>query len=463
MKRFFQIFAIAALALGFTACDEQSETPNNEEINISLTADKSEILADGIDTVTFTALVNGKSNSDIQLVCTNNNSFLKGNTFTTTEAGEYEFAAIYGNKSSERFKVTATAIAVPTFQLIGDKQSIVADGADCVTFTVMYEDVDVTSLSTITEVNSNLEIDGNTFYTIAAGDYSFIAEFDGCTSAPFNVTATPYESMQKTLKLTASKIRIKADGADKVVFTAMYGEEDVTASCTIKASGNIVAENGEFTTTTPGTYNFFAYYEELTQSNLVSIDAYDPAITGQYEIGSICEINGTKGVVYAIKTDAQGYTWAYAVSLDEAFLQWSTENVWCNCISSKGAWNTYDPFDERYSNADGGVRDIANYPAFAWCMEHGADWFLPSDDELQWLWDAASGGTHKFDCDTMKAFNKIITDNGGSPIQEDYYWSSNETSYDMIELIAFMDNSVICLEPYKTKRYQTRAVARIML
>lgn len=453
MKRFFQIFAIAALALGFTACDEQSETPNNEEINISLTADKREILADGIDTVTFTALVNGKSNSDIQLVCTNNNSFLKGNTFTTTEAGEYEFAAIYGNKSSERIKVTATAIAVPTFQLIGDKQSIVADGADCVTFTVMYEDVDVTSLSTITEVNSNLEIDGNTFYTIAAGDYSFIAEFDGCTSAPFNVTATPYESMQKTLKLTASKIRIKADGADKVVFTAMYGEEDVTASCTIKASGNIVAENGEFTTTTPGTYNFFAYYEELTQSNLVSIDAYDPAITGQYEIGSICEINGTKGVVYAIKNNK-----VYVVSLDEAFLQWSTENVWCNCMSENGSFNTSDPFDPTYCRADGGVRDINNYPAFKWCKEHGADWYLPSSTELQWLWDVTSGGKHEYNCDEMKAFNKILTDNGGTAIGEDYYWSSNETSAELIEFVAFMHNSVICADPQKTSKMLTRAI-----
>ena len=445
MKRFFQIFAIAALALGFTACDEQSETPNNEEINISLTADKSEILADGIDTVTFTALVNGKSNSDIQLVCTNNNSFLKGNTFTTTEAGEYEFAAIYGNKSSERIKVTATTIAVPTFQLIGDKQSIVADGADTVTFTVMYEDVDVTSLSTITEVNSNLVIDGNTFYTIAAGDYSFIAEFDGCTSAPFNVTATPYESVQKTLKLTASKIRIKADGADEVVFTAMYGEEDVTASCTIKAAGNIVAENGKFTTTTPGTYNFFAYYEELTQSNPVSIDAYDPAITGQYEIGSICEINSTKGVVYAIKSNK-----VYVVSLDEAYLQWSTENVWCNCISGRGDWNTEDML--RFGTSPD------KYPAAQWCLAHGENWYLPSSTELQWLWDVTSGGKHEYNCDEMKAFNKILTDNGGTAIQEDYYWSSNETSAELIEFVAFMHNSVICADPQKTSKMLTRAI-----
>ena len=462
MKRLFNIFAIAALALGFTACDEQGEGIESGEVNITLTGDKTEIVADGIDAVVFTALVNGETNSDIQIICLKNNSIVKNNTFTTTEAGDYLFKAVYGNKSSDAFKVTATAPEVPTLILEADKESIVANGTDVVTFTVTLDGVDVTAESTIINGMFDEALEGATFSTDAIGEYQFYALYGEYESNTFVVEAYADQPVQKSLTLTASKMRIKADGEDMVVFTAKYGEEDVTASCTLHTTTGAAIEGNEFTTTTAGTYNIYALYDN-TRSNTLSIDAYDPAVVGKYDIGTVCEVNGTKGVVYAIKTDAQGYTWAYAVSLDEAFLQWSTENVWCNCISSKGAWNTYDPFDERYSNADGGVRDIANYPAFAWCMEHGADWFLPSDDELQWLWDAASGGTHKFDCDTMKAFNKIITDNGGSPIQEDYYWSSNETSYDMIELIAFMDNSVVCLEPYKTKRYQTRAVARIML
>ena len=462
MKRFFHIFAIATLALGFTACDEQSEGIDNGEITISLTGDKSEIVADGIDAVVFTALVNGEANDEIMIISLKNNSIVNDNTFTTTVAGDYLFKAVYKNKSSEAFKVTATAPEVPTLILEADKESIVANGTDVVTFTVTLDGVDVTAESTIMNGMFDEALEGATFSTDAIGEYQFYALYGEYESNTFVVEAYADQPVQKSLTISASKMRIKADGEDKVVFTAKYGEEDVTASCTLHTTTGAAIEGNEFTTTTAGTYNIYALYDN-TRSNTLSIDAYDPAVVGKYDIGTVCEVNGTKGVVYAIKTDAQGYTWAYAVSLDEAFLQWSTENVWCNCISSKGAWNTYDPFDERYSNADGGVRDIANYPAFAWCMEHGADWFLPSDDELQWLWDATSGGTHKFDCDTMKTFNKIITDNGGSPIQEDYYWSSNETSYDMIELIAFMDNSVICLEPYKTKRYQTRAVARIML
>ena len=456
MKRLFQIFAFAALAFGFTACETPGETTNNGETTLTLKGDKSEIVADGVDKVTFTVLVNGEANSEAQIVCTKDNSIVENNTFTTTEAGDYLFKAIYGNKSSEAFKVTASK---PTLELTADKIFIDANGTDMATFSVTFQGEDVTSECTITNLNTSTALEGNTFATDVAGDYVFEAQYGTYTSAQLTIYASTEQPVQKTLKLSASKMRIQADGQDSVVFTAMYGDEDVTASCTIKTTAGLEIENGVFTTTTVGTYNFYALYEEQ-RSNTVSIDAYDPALASQYEIGTICEVNGTKGVIYAIKTDKNNYTWVYVVSLDEERLQWSTENVWCNCGSDKGAWNTYDPFDERYSHADGGVRDINNYPAFKWCMEHGADWFLPSSTELQWLWDATSGGTHTYDCDTMKAFNKVITDNGGTPIGEDYYWSSNETSYDMIELIAFMDNSVVCLEPYKTKYYQTRAVAR---
>ena len=458
MKRFFQIFTIAALALGFTACEQPSEgTEGGGEVTITLTGDKSEIVADGIDAVVFTALVNGEANDDIMIISLKNNSIVNNNTFTTTVAGDYLFKAVYNNKSSDAFKVTATEPTKPILYLTADKQNIVADGTEVVTFTVTINGEDVTANSTITNLSNNTAIEGNTFTTDTIGEYTFEAKYEEYTSPQISVNATAVP--QKSLTLKASKMRIKADGEEKVVFTAKYGDEDVTASCTLRTTTGATIEGSEFSTTTPGTYDIYALYDN-TRSNTLSIDAYDPAIAGQYEIGTLCEVNGTKGVIYAIKTDKDNYTWVYVVSLDEARLQWSTENVWCNCGSDKGAWNTYDPFDERYSHAEGGVRDIANYPAFAWCMEHGADWFLPSSTELQWLWDATSGGAHVYDCDTMKAFNKVITDNGGTAIAEDYYWSSNETSYDLIQLIAFMENSVVCLEPYKTKFYQTRAVAR---
>ena len=455
MKRFFKIFAIAALALGFTACDEPSEGVEGGDVNITLTGDKTEIVANGIDAVTFTALVNGKANSDIQIFCLKNNSLVKNNTFTTIEAGDYLFKAVYNNKSSDPFKVTAVAPIVPTLYLLTDKQEIIANGTDVVTFTVKLDDEDVTAESIITNVTTNATLEGTTFSTDTANEYTFVAKYGEYTSAERVITAVAEVPVQKALTLKASKMRIKADGEDKIVFTAIYGEEDVTASCTLHTTTGVAIEGNEFSTTTAGTYNFYAIYEETKRSNTLSIDAYDPAVVGQYDIGTVCEVNGTKGVVYAIKNNK-----VYVVSLDEAFLQWSTENVWCNCMSDNGSLNTSDPFDPTYCRADGGVRDINNYPAFKWCKEHGADWYLPSSTELQWLWDVTSGGKHEYNCDEMKAFNKILTDNGGTAIQEDYYWSSNETSEDLIEFVAFMHNSVICADPQKTSKMLTRAITR---
>lgn len=451
MKRLFQIFAFVALALGFTACEQQDETNNNGETTITLTGDKSEIIADGVDKVTFTVLVNGVANNEAQVVNCKNNSILADNTFTTTEGGDYLFKAIYQNKASDAFKVTAVK---PTLVLTADKSVIEANGTDTTTFTATLLGADVTAECTITNITTETALEGNTFATDVVADYVFEAQYGEYTSEQITIYAFESQATQKTLKLSASKMRIQADGQDSVVFTAMYGEEDVTASCTIKTTAGVVVENGIFTTTAVGTYNFYALYEEQ-RSNTVSIDSYDPAIAGQYEIGTIYEIDGVKAVIYAIKTDSQDRTWVYLFSMDEADLQWSTENVWCNCVSSRGDWNTEDML--RFGTSPD------KYPAAQWCVAHGDGWFMPSSTELQWMWDAVSGGTHTFDCSTMAQYNKLLTDNGGMPFNETYYWSSNETTEEMIELIAFMENSIVCLEPYKTKTYTVRATYRFQI
>jgi hypothetical protein len=79
------------------------------------------------------------------------------------------------------------------------------------------------------------------------------------------------------------------------------------------------------------------------------------------------------------------------------------------------------------------------------------------------MWDAISGGTHNFDSASVMVYNKLLTDNGGMPFVETFYWSSNETDYDMIEVIAFMSDSVVCLAPYKSNILTVRATYRIQV
>ena len=451
MKKLFGLFALLSLAVGFTACEKVAQENNSDTptTSITLSVDKSEIAADGKEFATFSVDV-----ADAQIICLNDNSVLSTNTFKTTTAGEYRFAAIKGGVKSNEVKVIAKALEVEVLLSV-DTNEIVADNADVATFTVTVDGEDKTADAQIIVVNYGTALEGNTFVTDVAGEFIFQANFEGKQSNQVIVNATGVEQpAQKNLVLTASAIRIKADGAETVTFKAMYGEDDVTATCQIKTTAGLEVENGVFATSEAGTYNFYALYDNV-RSNTVSVDAYDPNMASDYEIGQIYDLNGSKGVCYAIKNDNQNRTWAYFFSMDEEYLQWSTEIVWCNCASGRGDWNTEDML------RNGTSPD--KYPAAQWCVAHGEGWFMPSSTELQWMWDAVSGGTHNFDSDTMKAYNKLLTDNGGEPFQETYYWSSNETSDDMIELIAFMSNSVVCLEPYKTSKYNVRATYRIQL
>ena len=455
MKKLFSLIALLSLAVGFTACEETTpDTPDTKTVTLS--ANKSEIMADGVETVSFEATVNGVVTSDgVQIICLNDNSVLSASTFKTTAAGEYRFVAVCNGVKSNEVKVLATNPAGPTVVLTADKDTIVADNAETVTFTVTVDGEDKTAESAITIVNYASTLDGNTFVSDVAGEFVFEATFDGVKSNQVIVTATAVEApVQKSLTIEASKLRIKADGEDCATFTVMYGEEDVTATCEIRTTAGDVIEGGSFATTTPGSYNIYALYDNV-RSNTISVDAYDPNIASAYEIGQIYDINGAKGVAYAIKTDNQSRTWAYFFSMDEADLQWSTENVWCNCVASRGDWNTEDML------RNGTSPDM--YPAAQWCIAHGDGWFMPSSQELQWMWDAISAGTHDFDSESVKAYNKLLTDNGGMPFVETYYWSSNETAEDLVELVAFMNDSVVCLEPYKTYTYTVRAVYRSLL
>ena len=455
MKKLFSLIALLSLAVGFTACEETTpDTPDTKTVTLS--ANKSEIMADGVETVLFEATVNGVVTSDgVQIICLNDNSVLSASTFKTTAAGEYRFVAVCNGVKSNEVKVLATNPAGPTVVLTADKDTIVADNAETVTFTVTVDGEDKTAESTITIVNYASALEDNTFVSDVAGEFVFEATFDGEKSNQVIVTATAVEApVQKSLTIEASKLRIKADGEDCATLTVMYGEEDVTATCEIRTTAGDVIEGGAFATTTPGSYNIYALYDNV-RSNTISVDAYDPNIASAYEIGQIYDINGAKGVAYAIKTDNQNRTWAYFFSMDEADLQWSTENVWCNCVASRGDWNTEDML------RNGTSPDM--YPAAQWCIAHGDGWFMPSSQELQWMWDAISEGTHNFDNASVAAYNKLLTDNGGMPFVETYYWSSNETADDLVELIAFMNDSVVCLNPQKTYTYTVRAATRIQL
>ena len=460
MKKLFNIFALLSLATSFVACENTEQpTPDNKEYQVELSADKAEIMADGQDAATFTVEVDGSNTTDgVMIICLNDNSVLEGDTFTTTTAGEYRFKASYKGFTSAEVKITAkaTAAPVPTVELTADKGEIVADNSDTVTFTVMVDGEDKSLEAKITIINYNSELESNTFTTDVAGEFVFVANYEGVKSNEVTVEATAVEvPVQKSLKIQSDVDRIKADGTEKVTFTVLYGEDDVTANAEIYCTNHegVTVEGNTFSSTTVGSYSFRARYDGQTTGTAVSIDVYDPELVGKYEIGAIHEVNGVKGVIFAIKSDNKGDTYCYMFSMDEEDLQWSTKYEWCNCMSQRGDYNSSDPFNYWGMNID-------DYPAFKWCKEHGEGWFLPSSTEMHWMWDMLTDGERDFKAPSVAKYNAFIEENGGEPFCETYYWSSNETSEDMVEVIAFMNDSVVCLEPTKDKVYTARAAYR---
>lgn len=454
---------MAALALGITACEKPAgNEPEVEAKKPALEADKTEIVANGADKVTFTATVDGEANAEIIIISLKDNSVLEDNTFATTTPGTYQFKAVYGNESSDVVEITATE-AEKIITLEADKSEIVADATEAVTFTVKVDGAEVTEDYEITNLNYSAALEGNTFTSDVAGEFKFQAKYDGkwlSNEVTITVNNVPVPE-HKELKLYAKPNRIKADGTEEAVFTVMYGEDDVTADAEVYNSlTNEGIESKKFSTTEPGTYKFRARYNGETTGASVEVDAYDPAIAGQYEIGSIYDKDGVKGVIFAIKEHpSSGTIFCYIMSMDEEDLAWSTE--YCDLSyanSTWGAWITEDIFDPARDN-----RDINNYPAFKWCVEHGDGWFLPSQDEMLWMWDAVSGGTHKFDSPTVEKFNKVLSENGGEPFQETYYWSSTAGSADIAIAVAFMENSVVCLTPSRDNAYSVRAAYRFAI
>ncbi|MBR7176154.1 MAG: T9SS type A sorting domain-containing protein [Bacteroidales bacterium] len=253
-----------AASIQFTF-DGESGGEGGETQNLTLSVDKETIEADGTDAVNFTVK---QGETDITSDCEiwNGTTKLSGNTFSTTTADTYTFYAKYGELTSENITITA----VEPIVLSASKTNLEADGTDAVIFTVKQGETDITSDCEIW--NGTTKLSGNTFSTTTADTYTFYAKYGELISENITITAT--EPAIESIVLSASKTNLEADGTDAVNFTVKQGETDITSDCeiwngTTKLSGNT------FSTSTAGTYTFYAKYGELISEN-ITITATEP-------------------------------------------------------------------------------------------------------------------------------------------------------------------------------------------
>ena len=123
------------------------------------------------------------------------------------------------------------------------------------------------------------------------------------------------------------------------------------------------------------------------------------------------------GVIFWQDPDKAGK--GKAVSLDEGVdLQCCVEeisygvNSWVDGLANTNAIKSLTDYSD------------TKYPALAWCVKKGESWYQPAAGELtNELYTA-------FKVDKT-AFNKKLTDAGGTALSAEYYWSSSYAKYNM--------------------------------
>ena len=138
-----------------------------------------------------------------------------------------------------------------------------------------------------------------------------------------------------------------------------------------------------------------------------------------YKVGDYYNENGKEGVVFDVWDDGRH---GKIVSLDQSTerLQWCTDEQYDKEIvvgadsKSDGKANT----DKVMARSDSD-----QYPAFTWCRNKGADWYLPAIDELELL--LLNDNVHD-------AVNKTLAQKGETKLYDkgviELYWSSTEYS-----------------------------------
>lgn len=101
-----------------------------------------------------------------------------------------------------------------------------------------------------------------------------------------------------------------------------------------------------------------------------------------WEVGDYYDVDGKKGMVFWVdETGKHGKI----VSLDEAEVQWCTTSLYHDhSVTNRLVRLGYDHADG-YENSDvlkENYNWYSNFPALAWCAQHGTEWYMPSINEL---------------------------------------------------------------------------------
>lgn len=184
--------------------------------------------------------------------------------------------------------------------------------------------------------------------------------------------------------------------------------------------------------------NSVLYYNEdkntiaTYSQNMVNASTYltigftqlDLEYISEYAIGDYYNIDGKEGVVFEIDSTGK-HGKIISLSESKTTLKWASGEVWEECLLGVNADNE----DNGQIVIEYAIKDISNYqskfPAFAWCVNLGDDWFLPAKNELK---------AFISDKSIIETLNKTLSTKGtplpniGSTPRKTY-WSATEYDY----------------------------------
>lgn len=167
----------------FSSCSKNDNEDDNSFVkngNISITTDKSSILADGEDKITFSIKDNNLKDITSESKIYIDGEEISGNTYTSTLKGEHIVRAVYKNLEA------STKILVRHFSarlyISSNRTSMFSSGSEEFEFKVFDAKFNNVTSDAKIFVDDKL-IDGNKFTTVSTGKYKVRAEYSKMISA----------------------------------------------------------------------------------------------------------------------------------------------------------------------------------------------------------------------------------------------------------------------------------------
>lgn len=164
-------------------------TPNPTQDQIIISGDKTTLLADGTDKITFTVKKNGDIDITNDVKIKVNGTEISGNTYTSSQEGSFKATASYNNLQSNELLFSAVKTSPSSLVVKPSKTTLVADGGDLIVLSCVNAKDNTDYSSKVVFYANNKEIKGNIFKTNTPAEYTITAKSGNEQISPVTVKA----------------------------------------------------------------------------------------------------------------------------------------------------------------------------------------------------------------------------------------------------------------------------------